>query len=400
MNMKKSLKNIFRLMIDTLIYAESLFHKKNGPLIADNESRRRILIMRKDGLGDCIIFYPTLKAYREYYKNDEITLVFPTYFKDLAPLLLPNPVDKIIWFDHKKFGSSIKYRRQFLLDLKRGGYGTFIYPVFSRETIGFFMMKMTGAREKISFDGDISGHGRDSEKRGLLKYTRLIRPPESMKSEIIRDAFFAQTITGHKVPIIFPTIDIKRLNDTLASELAKKNNLYEKKYIVMFPGAGAHYRIWMKENFAAILDYFDSKGFKIVLCGSSKEHELVKGIIAEAKSGSRALDLAGQTDLATLSHILAKSFCYFGSDTGILHLAVAVGTPAIAIVGMGGLDRFFPYGDLRRNRAVYDKTHAYPTGNWTDAHLLAQHEIHPSIRNITVDDAKREIDSLLQYLSQ
>jgi ADP-heptose:LPS heptosyltransferase len=229
-------------MIDSLIYIESMFYQKAKSNYNDKKKQKRVLIMRKDGLGDCIIFYPTLKMYHEFYTDAEITLIFPTYFKDLSPLLSKDLVDKVVWFDHKAFGSSFSYRRKFLLDLKRGGYDVFIYPVFSRETVGFFMMKMTGAQEKISFDGDISGHGKLSEKRGTLKYTQLIRPPEDMKSEIVRNIFLAETITGKKMPLQFPTFDIEKLPAQKAMELIRKNNLADKKFIVMFPGAGAPYR--------------------------------------------------------------------------------------------------------------------------------------------------------------
>jgi ADP-heptose:LPS heptosyltransferase len=148
-----------------------------------------------------------------------------------------------------------------------------------------------------------------------------------------------------------------------------------------------------------IADYFCSKGIITVLCGSQKETKLAEDIISLSNSKGSIVNLSGQTDLSTLSHILGRSICYFGSDTGILHLAVAVGAPAIAIVGMGGLDRFFPYGDTNKNRAVYVKTQRYKTGSWADIHLLTPGEIHPSIKNITVEDAKKEIDYLLHYLS-
>ena len=108
------------------------------------------------------------------------------------------------------------------------------------------------------------------------------------------------------------------------------------------------------------------------------------------------LDLSGKTDLPTLSHILDQALFYFGSDTGILHLAVAIDTPAIAIVGAGGLFRFFPYGDPEKNKALYDKTHSYVTGKWTDAHKLKRPEIHPSISDITTQDAEEAIDSMIK----
>ena len=401
----KHFRDFFRLCIDGLIYFESFFHTKQyAP--SDSKFKKKVLIMRKDGLGDCIIFYPTLNVYRRYYTNAEITLIFPTYFQSLSPILDTNLIDKVIWFDHKKFGSNFLYRRKFLLDLKRANYDIFIYPVYSRETIGFFMMRMTGAKERIGFEGDISEHGKKSEKRGTLAFTRLIRPPEYMVREIDRDANFVEQITCIKVPITFPTIDINKLPRTKVNEIMSEYDLVSKKYVVVFPGAGASYRIWPTNKFAQIVNYLIDKNLTVVICGSGNETSLVQGIISSANEQSKKnrllvdklINLSGKTDLATLSHILSGSQFYFGSDNGILHLAVSVKTPVVAIVGSGGLDRFYPYGDPDINRAVFDKTRKYVTGRWTDFQTLKPGQVHPSIENITVDQAQHEIDQLLKNI--
>src|ERR1035437_9375435 len=110
---KDSIRNKIRLLIDGIIYAESFFHRRKAPEFINGRQKKRVLIMRKDGLGDCIVFYPTLRAYREYYADAEITLIFPSYFESLSPLLGKDLVDRVIWFSHKKFGSNFFYRRKF-----------------------------------------------------------------------------------------------------------------------------------------------------------------------------------------------------------------------------------------------------------------------------------------------
>jgi heptosyltransferase-1 len=350
--------------------------------------------MRKDGLGDCIIFYPTLRAYREYYADAKITLIFPAYFISLAPLLGKDLVDRVVWFDHKRFGSDISYRRRFLLDLKQAGYDISIYPVYSAETIGHFMIKMTGAAERIGFGNGSSLH----------IYTRLISPPEAMRLEIDRDIYFAEKVTGRKIKISFPTIDVRRLPSESAGELLAEHSLIGKKYAVIFPGAGAPYRIWPIDKLSKVINYITSKGITAVICGSDKERPLAQKLLSSLKSAGpnamygRVIDLSGKTDLSALAHVLSGAQLYFGSDTGILHLAVAVGTPSIAIVGAGGLDRFFPYGDLGKNRAIIDTTRSYVTGTWADADTLGAGEIHPSIKNITVEDAEKQIDHFISHL--
>ena len=386
---KEALKSI----VDSVILAEALFVR---PRKKPADEKRKVLILRKDGLGDCIVFYPTLKAYRRYYKDADITLVFPKYFESLAPIVGKDLADRVIWFDHKAFSSDLLYRRGFLLDLYRQGYDVALYPVFSRESIGDKMMRMTRAKERIGFDGDPSVQGETAKLKGDRSYTRLISPPPAIRLEIERDRYFAEKVTGTRCDIGFPAFDIKKLPSSKAADLIDRCGLTGKKFAVIFPGAGAPYRIWPEERWAKAIDHISAKGIAPLICGSGKDTGLAQKISSIA--ASKAFDITGKTDLADLAHILARASFYFGSDTGILHLAVAVKTPTAAIVGSGGLYRFFPYGDPKTNRAIYDRSQSYDTGIWTDAKKLKPGEIHPSIKAITVKQALGELDSLIEAI--
>jgi heptosyltransferase I len=375
-------RNIIRSVVDSLIALEALFIK------LDTHDQRRILIMRKDGLGDCIIFLPMLKTYREYYTDAEITLIFPTLFQSLSPLL--KDLDHVLWFDHGKFARSFLYRRNFLLNLRRRGYNVAIYPVFTREPIGDFMMTMTRAKEIYGF-----------ADQGETPYTDPVKAPEDISEEIDRNIFFTEKVTSLHPLISFPTIDTNLLTKDAAESIQKEHNLLDKKFVIIFPGSGATYKIWQHHKFASIIEYIASKGLTPVIAGGAKEEKLAKDIATHLPLATlnKTIILSGQTDLPALAHLLSKSLFYFGSDTGILHLAVAVGTPAIAIVGNGSIGRFFPYGDLSMNRAIFDPSFK-PTGNWTGLRKLREGEIHPSIKNIPVESATKEIDSMIESLNK
>jgi heptosyltransferase I len=372
--MMNLLKNALREVVDTAIFIESVFHKKQ------NDSQKRVLILRKDGLGDCLLFFPYLKDLKEYYKDAEVTLIFPAYFKDLAPVL--DQVDKVIWFDHGRFSKSFLYRRKFLLNLKKEGFDIVMYPVYTRELMGDFMMKLTGAREIIGFD--------TGPKE---PYTRLINVPDDIKSELERNALFVENIIGKVPRIVFPTIDTNKLQSTEVEALLLD---LKEPFVVVFPGAGASYRIWPHNRFARVIEHLIQKGVNPVVCGSSKEMALTSHIISLVSESAKdkILDLTGKTDLRELAQILKKAQFYFGSDTGILHLATAVGTRAIAIVGSGSIGRFFPYGDRDKNIALYNPK-IKPTGGW-DKERVNEHSIHPSIESIPLESAIKNIDFMIE----
>lgn len=374
--MKKYLKNLARDAIDHIILAESVFHHK------EKHAKQRVLILRKDGLGDCILFLPFLQVLREHYRDAEITLVFPDYCQSLAPLL--RSMDTVVWFSHRKFARDFFYRRSFLLKLKRAGFDVAIYPVFTRETAGDRMMRIAGAAETIGF-----------AQPGERLYNRPVQAPQHLALELERNAYLVKEITGREVSVTFPTIKVDDLPGSTAESLMARYRLNSRRFAIVFPGSGAPYKIWPRERFAQAIAHIASLDITPVICGSDKETALAEEIVSLLPAAARAetVVLSGQTDLPALAHLLSRSALYFGSDTGILHLAVAVGTPAVAIVGSGSISRFFPYGDPQKNRAVASQTHP-PTGEWLGLEILKPGATHPSIEAVTLEAALREIDAL------
>jgi ADP-heptose:LPS heptosyltransferase len=350
--------------------------------------KKKVLLLRKDVLGDFIIFIPTLALYREYYKDYELSLVVSNMSQGLSPVF--SFVDKIITFDQKRFRTNFWYRRSFIKALAKGGFNIVIYPVWSREPIGDLMVKVTKAAEKITF--------KTCDDKNDSIYSKIIEIPASL-NEIDRNMAFVSRIIGKKYEAVFPTIDIKLLNSVGAETIKEKYSLLSKKYCVLFPGAGARYRIWQLSKFAEISDYINELGFTPVICGSPAEGALALKI-RELASNKNIVNIAGQTDIPTLAHIIYDSKFYFGSETGVLHLACSLNIPTVTILGGGHFGRFFPYGDSNSNRIIFDENMKCKMDDWKCAANLKDDEIAPCIKDISVESAKKEIDLLLKYLNK
>lgn len=364
------MKTLIKYIIDLVIAFESIFVSPEK-----HSGEKRVLILRKDGLGDCLLFYPTLATYREFYKNAKITLVFPSIFKSLSSLL--NEMDEVIWFDHGAFRSSFVYRRAFMLNLKRKGYDIAIYPVYSKEEIALTMLKKTRAESIITFDD-----------------VKTVN-----ENEIERNVDFTEHVTGIKPEIFFPSISTKILP---SSKIIPPSD----PYVVVFPGTSfALYRRWPCSRFVLVIEKLVKHGIIPVICGSPNEVSLSEEILSKVDpiSKKKVMNISGKTDFSDLAHLLKNAEFYFGSDTGVLHLSTAVGTPTIGIIGSGGYRRFFPYGNLSINRALYDTKSMegeIPIGTWEGVEKFPASKPHPSIERITSDQALAEIDFMLKFLYQ
>jgi ADP-heptose:LPS heptosyltransferase len=50
-------------------------------------------------------------------------------------------------------------------------------------------------------------------------------------------------------------------------------------------------------------------------------------------AAARACDLSGHTDLPTLAAVLERADLFVGNDSGVMHLAAAMGCPVVAVFG-------------------------------------------------------------------
>ncbi|MHB0875455.1 MAG: glycosyltransferase family 9 protein [Anaerolineae bacterium] len=104
------------------------------------------------------------------------------------------------------------------------------------------------------------------------------------------------------------------------------------RFAVVHPGSGAYSqaRRWPAERFAAVADtLIDRFGLPVVLVGGQDDGvESLRSVMR-----GPALDLSGRTDLKTLAAVLRRATLFVGNDSGVMHVATAVGTPLVAIFG-------------------------------------------------------------------
>jgi lipopolysaccharide heptosyltransferase II len=90
----------------------------------------------------------------------------------------------------------------------------------------------------------------------------------------------------------------------------------------------------------------DSSYSRIVLFGSPAEEEMVRGLARGL--GSRVTIAAGKTSVKQVAALIERCDLLVCNDSGLMHAAVAVGTPVVAIYGPTDYRRTAPLGPLHR----------------------------------------------------
>lgn len=96
------------------------------------------------------------------------------------------------------------------------------------------------------------------------------------------------------------------------------------------PGSRASSRRWPAERFREVVRSLADQGYRVAVFGERGERKLTRLV-----AGGVALDCGGRSDLLLLAAGLAACRLVVANDSGPLHLAAAVGTPAVSLWGAG-----------------------------------------------------------------
>ncbi len=113
------------------------------------------------------------------------------------------------------------------------------------------------------------------------------------------------------------------------------------RYIVLSPGGGWRSKCWPAERFGALCRRIrQSLGLRCIVNYGPGEDALAAAV--RTASGDAA-PLLYNSELGQLMALLRNALCIVGGDTGPLHLAIALGTSAVALFGPTDPARNGPY---------------------------------------------------------
>lgn len=118
-----------------------------------------------------------------------------------------------------------------------------------------------------------------------------------------------------------------------------------RPYVCLHAGAQLPSRRWPLERFAEVGNRLAAQGLTVVLTGTTQERELVEALSAAIQYPT--VNLAGRTTLWTLGALLEGAAHLVCNDTGVSHVAAALGTPSVVVASGSDVARWAPLDALR-----------------------------------------------------
>ena len=111
-------------------------------------------------------------------------------------------------------------------------------------------------------------------------------------------------------------------------------------FVAINPASALAIKQWGVERYARLIDLLAKEGVTSVLVTADRE------VASAVESATHApfVNLVGRTTLKQLGAVLERSAVHICGDTGSGHLATALGSPVISLVGPTDPDRACPYG--------------------------------------------------------
>jgi len=139
---------------------------------------------------------------------------------------------------------------------------------------------------------------------------------------------------------------------------------------LVHPGAASPARRWPAERFAAVAKAEARAGRPVVVTGGPDEVALAHEVAARAGLPLGAVH-AGQNGVLALGRLVAAADRVVCGDTGVAHLATALGTPSVVLFGPTSPALWGPPADRPWHRALWAGGSGDPHGQLPDPGLLA-----------------------------
>jgi heptosyltransferase II len=274
-----------------------------------------ILVISYAWIGDFVRCHSVVKLLRERWPHRPVDMLSTTL---CAPLVDYMPgVRKGIVCDLPRGRLALGRQKTLARRLRQEGYGTAL--IMLRTWKSALAPFLAGIPERVGFVGEARFGLINDLRWGERRLPRMI------------DHFGALALPkGAPLPSDWPLPELIVPPHELAQWRARRGLTEDRLVVTLAPGAVGRGKAWPVGHYAELARMLAADDISIWVLGGPQETALAAQIAAAG--GPRVRDLTGP-DLRNAILALAAADVAVSNDSGLMHVAAALGAPTIAIFG-------------------------------------------------------------------
>ncbi|MGB7947678.1 MAG: glycosyltransferase family 9 protein [Candidatus Binatia bacterium] len=287
---------------------------------------KKILVVLHGSIGDVTRALPLANIMRRGFPKT--TIVWAVEPPSM-PLVEHHPaVDEVVLFDRPRGWLQLV---PFLRKIRAGGFDLVLD--LQRHLKSGIISRWTGAPRRLGF------HRLDGKEFNWVFNNDHIPAAGNGISKLNHYLKFAEYLGLVPEPVewnLSLTADEQAAVDRFLDEIPGG-------FATFFAGSRWPSKGWFPEQMSSCANLIEQRyGLRVVLLGSQQDAALAKK--AENACRQNLINWVGRTSLKEAVGIIAKAKVAVGPDTGLMHIAAAVGTPVVSLWGATSPRRTGPYG--------------------------------------------------------
>ena len=293
----------------------------------------KILLIKTSSLGDVVHNLPVVNDIHRHMRGAQIDWVVEQGFADI-PRLHPG-VDNVIPVGLRA------WRKQLLRPATWGAIRTFRQRLRAQHYD--FVIDTQGLVKSALVTGMARGpsYGQDAqsarEPLAARFYVRVFNVPRG-RHAVVRNRDMVAQALGYELPTIVADYGIRAPQEPLPFALPDP-------YVVCLHGTSRDDKLWPEPHWVSLITRFVRAEIGVILpWGSDAERDRTRRIASAVKG----IVVPPRLRLRELASVLARARAVVGVDTGLVHLAVALDRPTVALYTATDPTLTGVYGDPSR----------------------------------------------------
>lgn len=290
-------------------------------MLSHNGHPRKALIVRLGSLGDIIHTIPAQQQLVRRHPSIEIHWLTEPPYQDF--LRQVKGVSRVWTADTQRWRRRISSLRELgglLRQLRRQNFDLAVD--FQGLLKSAVLTRLSGAEQVLGFATE-----QVRERASLWLYTQRVPVPEGR--HVIQTCLDLVNFPNQSQSVD-PRIEL-RIPEPAARYVDRKlAKLSMERPILINPGAGWETKLYPAGDYSRLADRIQQQlHLPVILTYGPGEESLIERVRAGAKHPVRSFP----TSVLQLAALCRRARLLIGTDTGPLHLAVALGTPTVALLG-------------------------------------------------------------------